>query len=80
SEIGLMGGVSQTDWSWAALLADFDNDGFKDFMVTNGYYRDTKDNDWRIGLQERYKKEGKSPATYYQHLLTANSQPIPNYM
>ena len=80
SEIGLMAGTSQTDWSWAALLADFDNDGLKDFLVTNGYYRDTKDNDWRIGLQERYEAEGKSPEVYYKHLLTANSQPIPNYM
>lgn len=80
SEIGLLAGTSQTDWSWAALLADFDNDGFKDFLVSNGYYRDTKDNDWRLKLQDRYEAEGKSPETYYNHLLTANSQPIPNYM
>lgn len=40
SEIGQLAGVSNTDWSWAALLADFDNDGFKDLLVTNGYLRD----------------------------------------
>jgi hypothetical protein len=40
SETGQMAGVSNTDWSWAALFADFDNDGWKDLYVTNGYRRD----------------------------------------
>ncbi|MES2797034.1 MAG: VCBS repeat-containing protein [Bacteroidota bacterium] len=40
SEIGQLAGISNTDWSWAALLADYDSDGFKDLFVTNGYTRD----------------------------------------
>jgi hypothetical protein len=40
SEIGQLAGVSNTDWSWAPLIADFDNDGWKDIYVTNGYLRD----------------------------------------
>ncbi|MBU1823176.1 MAG: VCBS repeat-containing protein [Bacteroidetes bacterium] len=40
SEIGQLAGISNTDWSWAALFADFDNDGLKDLFVTNGYARD----------------------------------------
>jgi enediyne biosynthesis protein E4 len=40
SEIGQLAGISNTDWSWAALLADYDNNGFKDLLVTNGYVRD----------------------------------------
>ncbi|MEP7144346.1 MAG: VCBS repeat-containing protein [Ferruginibacter sp.] len=40
SEIGQLAGVSNTDWSWAALLADFDNDGWKDIFVSNGFLRD----------------------------------------
>ena len=40
SEIGQMAGVSNTDWSWASLFADFDNDGHKDLFVSNGYQRD----------------------------------------
>ena len=40
SEIGQLAGVATTGWSWAALLTDFDLDGFKDLYVTNGYRRD----------------------------------------
>jgi enediyne biosynthesis protein E4 len=40
SEIGQLAGISNTDWSWAGLLADFDNDGWKDILITNGYLRD----------------------------------------
>lgn len=40
SETGRMSGVAQTDWSWAPLLADFDNDGWKDIFVTNGYKKE----------------------------------------
>lgn len=46
SEIGQMAGISNTDWSWAPLIADFDNDGWKDMFVTNGYTRDYTDMDF----------------------------------
>ncbi|MEO6549311.1 MAG: VCBS repeat-containing protein [Ferruginibacter sp.] len=40
SEIGRLSGVEATDWSWSVLLADFNNDGWKDMHVTNGIGRD----------------------------------------
>jgi len=46
SEIGNMAGVSSTDWSWSSLFADYDNDGFKDLYVTNGFLRDLGDLDY----------------------------------
>ncbi|MGC3945161.1 MAG: VCBS repeat-containing protein [Chryseolinea sp.] len=40
SEIGQFAGIAATDWSWSPLLADVDNDGWRDLLVTNGYPRD----------------------------------------
>ena len=40
SEIGQLAGISNTDWSWSPLFADYDNDGWKDLYITNGYVRD----------------------------------------
>jgi enediyne biosynthesis protein E4 len=40
SEIGQLANVSNTDWSWSALLTDLDNDGWKDLFITNGFLRD----------------------------------------
>lgn len=46
SEIGQLAGVHQTEWSWSPLFADFDNDGFRDLVVTNGFPRDITDKDF----------------------------------
>lgn len=46
SEIAQFAGVSNTDWSWTPLFADFDNDGFKDLFVSNGYLRDYTNKDF----------------------------------
>lgn len=46
SEIAFLAGVAETDWSWAPLLADFDNDGYRDLFVTNGTPADKTDLDF----------------------------------
>lgn len=46
SEIGQFSGISQTDWSWSVLFADYDNDGYKDAFITNGFRRDIGDLDY----------------------------------
>ena len=46
SEIGFMSGISQTDWSWTPLVVDFDNDSYRDLIVTNGFPRDVSDHDF----------------------------------
>ena len=46
SDIGQLTGMSKTDWSWAPLIADFDNDGHKDVFITNGIDRDFSNQDY----------------------------------
>jgi enediyne biosynthesis protein E4 len=46
SEIGRLAGLSATDWSWGAIIADLDNDGLKDIFVANGIYKDLTDQDY----------------------------------
>lgn len=46
SNLAQLAGVSRTDWSWAPLFFDMDNDGFKDLFVSNGIKRDFRNNDF----------------------------------
>jgi hypothetical protein len=46
SDIGFMSGISQTDWSWTPLVTDFDNDSYRDVIVTNGFPKDVSDHDF----------------------------------
>jgi hypothetical protein len=46
SEIGYYSGIEATDWSWTPLVADFDNDGYRDIIITNGYPKDVNDHDF----------------------------------
>ncbi len=46
AEIGQLLGLHATDWSWAPLMADFNNDGWKDLFISNGYLRDVTDLDF----------------------------------
>jgi hypothetical protein len=67
-EVGQLAGVSATDWSWAPLFADVDNDGNQDVFVTNGYLRDFTSMDFlKYTVEEarnKAKQEGKELALY----------------
>jgi hypothetical protein len=64
SEVGQMEGIYQTEWSWSALFADYDNDGDKDLLITNGYPRDMTDKDWT-----RYKAEVFGHVADHRHVI-----------
>ena len=77
SEISYLSGVATTDWSWCPLFADFDNDGWKDLFVTNGYRRDVLDKDY----QKEQKKILKSGKITYEELKDKiPASKIPNYI
>ncbi|MDB5119872.1 MAG: RNA-binding protein [Sphingobacteriales bacterium] len=46
SEISFLSGIAQTDWSWTPLVTDFDNDGYRDIIITNGFPKDVSDRDF----------------------------------
>ncbi|MFN0215952.1 MAG: VCBS repeat-containing protein, partial [Saprospiraceae bacterium] len=59
SDLACLAGVYKTDWSWSCLLADLDNDGFKDLHVANGYRRDLTDRDYNDFLLPEVAKKIK---------------------
>ncbi len=84
SEIGQLAGVFRTDWSWAPLLADFDNDGHKDLFVTNGYRRDITNLDYVAYLNSQAVSFG-NPAQESRKQTLAELYKLPeiklhNYM
>jgi hypothetical protein len=46
SDVSFFAGMAETDWSWTPLVTDFDNDGYRDIVVTNGFPRDVTDHDF----------------------------------
>jgi hypothetical protein len=82
SEIGLLAGVARTDWSWSALLADFDLDGHKDIHVSNGYLRDVTSQDYMSFLGNprtlREARDGERP-DWLGLVEAMSSTPLPNY-
>ncbi len=65
SEIGQLAGIEKTDWSWAPLLADLDNDGWKDLYITNGYRRDVTNLDF-IAFNQQAATFG-TPKAQFEH-------------
>lgn len=59
SELSYLAGIAKTDWSWAPLIADFDNDGYKDIFVTNGIKNDLSNQDFRDRMQQNIAKRKK---------------------
>lgn len=57
SEIGHLAGIAETDWSWSVLMADFDNDTWKDMHISNGLAKDLTNNDFVAFSQETQTSE-----------------------
>lgn len=80
-EEGQMAGISNTDWSWSPLFADYDNDGWKDLYITNGYVRDYTNQDFLKYMTDYMKNR---PANFRREdvLELVHKMPssnVPNY-
>jgi enediyne biosynthesis protein E4 len=65
-------GVSKTDWSWAGLIFDTDNDENEDIYVTNGYRKYASDNDVRTKIAKaKQQYRGKVPLTVKEELYNS---------
>jgi len=82
SEIGQLSGVFCTDWSWATLLADFNNDGNKDIFITNGYGRDMTNRDFvKFYGNERLKYlRGEKSDNMFRMLQSIPITPLHDYL
>lgn len=77
-ETALLSGIAKTDWSWAALIADYDNDGLKDIFISNGVDKDYTNQDAGIALK-KVMKSGES-MTLDAVLNTFPSKKMSNYI
>ena len=82
SEIGQLAGISKTDWSWTPIIADFDNDGYKDLFITNGYLRDYTNKDFLKywGDYKVKKAIEREPIQLMELIKAMPSTKIPNYI
>ena len=82
-EIGLLSGVAATDWSWGALIFDFENDGNKDIFVSNGILKDIMSNDFLEFYADIEKRKkfiaGKGKFDYRDFISLMPSKPLKNY-
>ncbi|RMD71803.1 MAG: RNA-binding protein, partial [Bacteroidetes bacterium] len=83
-ETGTLSGISNTDWSWAILFGDYDNDSWKDLYITNGYRRDVTNLDYlNYTVDSLNRTGGLSPRrfrTFDDFLALIPAEAVSNYM
>ncbi|MEP6725318.1 MAG: VCBS repeat-containing protein, partial [Bacteroidota bacterium] len=80
SEIGQLSGISNTDWSWAPLFADYDNDGWKDLYISNGYLRDYTNMDFLKYMGDFLKDRQVMRKDLLELVQHIPSSQVKNYM
>ena len=78
SDVANIAGISNTDWSWASLIVDLDNDGWKDIIVSNGIKKDVDNNDY-LSILKNLDSKNITADELFQISKDAPSQPISNY-
>ncbi len=85
SEVAQMTGLDKTDWSWAPLFVDLNNDGLKDALITNGYRMNSRNKDFEKVKMRYYKAVEKDPYSTHDKLIAQILEltpeiKIPNYV
>lgn len=82
SELGQFMHVHATDWSWAPLIADFDNDGYRDLFISNGFVKDMTDLDYiNYDASSSYFGTKEAKADRKRDLIeTLTEVKIPNFL
>jgi enediyne biosynthesis protein E4 len=82
SEVGQLAGISNTDWSWSPLFADFDNDGKKDLFISNGYKRDNTDIQFVVYSMDQSMKlqQGEPTVEVQEYISHMPGIYMPNYI
>lgn len=78
SEIGSLAKIAKTDWSWAPLIADFDNDGFNDVFITNGIENDLSNQDFRNQMRTNIRNRKKVSLDQAINMMPSNK--LSNYI
>lgn len=83
SDVGCLSGIFQTDWSWAPIVQDFDNDGNRDLFVTNGYRRDVSSLEYLNFIADSIQRTGGVTVKRFpkveDYLKLIPSNPLQNY-
>lgn len=79
-EAAFLNGIADTDWSWAPLVADFDNDGHQDLFISNGILRRPNDLDFKKYVASTFKTKGvqKGLAWLYKSINEMPSGKVSN--
>ena len=78
-DVARMAGMSSTDWSWATLIADLDNDGLKDIFITNGTRRDINNKDYFNSIENASYQE-KQQHDRLELAVNIPSEKVANYL
>lgn len=79
SDVSLQSGVAATDWSWAPLLADFNNDGRKDLFVSNGFRYRTNDLDFTVFSQAKLMQLQQAQSSHFNLIKELPDGAVPDY-
>jgi hypothetical protein len=80
SEIGQLAGIPNTDWSWSSLMADFNDDGYKDLYITNGFWKDYSNMDFQTYQVAKYLAENGPGAPVYKLIDSIPQTRLSNYL